>query len=115
MQNEQRKDPRVFGYAKAVYVERQTPGYIRDLSRSGCHVSFMQPIPANVGDIITIQVIPEHDPLLAPFQIRLHIRRVIKDTLWFSVGAELESILTQTGAEAFDRLVTYYSTSAGEN
>jgi hypothetical protein len=111
---EQRKDPRVPGYAKAVFVDRQIPGYIRDLSRSGCQVSFMQPIPAVVGDLITVQVIAEHDPTIAPFNVRLRVRRVVSDTLWHTLGTQIETIFDDKDAKAFEKLVTYYSMAGGE-
>ena len=114
MGTEQRKDPRVPGYAKAVFVDGQIPGYIRDLSRSGCQVSFMQPVPAAVGDLITVQVIAEHDPSIVPFLVRLRVRRVIEDALWHSLGTEIESIFDPKEAQAFDALVSYYSSSVGE-
>lgn len=114
MESEKRKDPRVPSYAKAVLVDRQIPGYIRDLSRSGCQVAFMQQIPAVVGDLITIQVIAEHDPSIVPFQVRLRVRRVIDDALWHSLGTQIESIFDPEEAQAFDRLVSYYSGTAGE-
>ena len=114
MGTEHRKDPRVPGYAKAVFVDRQVPGYIRDLSRSGCQVSFMQPIPAAVGDLITVQVIAEHDPSIAPFNIRLRIRRAVSDTLWHSLGTEIESVFDDKDARSFEKLVTYYSMGGGE-
>jgi hypothetical protein len=110
---EQRKDPRVPSYAKAVLVDQQIPGYIRDLSRSGCQVAFMQPISAGVGDLITVQVIAEHDPTILPFQIRLRVRRVIEDALWHSLGTEIETIFDPKEAQAFDRLVSYYSGTSG--
>ncbi len=113
MEIDKRKDPRVPGYAKAVFVDQQIPGYIRDLSRSGCQVSFMQPIPAAVGDLITVQIIAEHDPSILPFQVRLRIRRVIEDALWYSVGTEIETI-GHPDAKAFDQLVKYYSANVGE-
>jgi hypothetical protein len=112
---EQRKDPRVPSYAKAVFVDRQIPGYIRDLSRSGCQVSFMQPVPAAVGDLITVQVIAEHDPSIVPFHIRLRVRRVIEDALWYSLGTQVEAISDPKEKGAFDRLVSYYSASGGES
>ncbi len=114
MEADQRKDPRVPGYAKAVFVDRQIPGYIRDLSRSGCMVSFMQPIPAAMGDLITVQVIAEHDPSIVPFHLRLRVRRVAEDALWYSVGTEIEPISDPGDAKAFDLLVSYYSTGVGE-
>ena len=114
MGSEQRKDPRVPSYAKAVFVERQVPGYIRDLSRSGCQVSFMQPVPAAVGDLITVQVIAEHDPSIAPFTIKLRVRRVISDALWHSLGTQIETVFDQKEAQAFEKLVSYYSMTSGE-
>jgi hypothetical protein len=106
---EQRKDPRVSSYAKAVLLDRQIPGYIRDLSRSGCQVAFMQPVPAAVGDLITLRVIAEHDPSIPPIQIRLRVRRVTEDALWHTLGTQVETIFDQQEAQAFDRMVSYYS------
>ena len=114
MGSEKRKDPRVPGYAKAVVLDGQIPGYIRDLSRSGCQVSFMQPFPAAVGDLITVQVIAEHDPSIVPFQIRLRVRHVSQDDLWYSLGTQIETIFDPKEAEAFERLVSYYSARVGE-
>jgi len=110
---EQRKDPRVPSYAKAVFVDRQVPGYIRDLSRSGCQVSFMQPIPAGVGDLITVQVIAEHDPSIAPFNVELRVRRIVSDVLWFTLGTQIETSFEQKDAQSFDKLVNYYSINGG--
>jgi hypothetical protein len=110
---EQRKDPRVPSYAKAVFLDRQVPGYIRDLSRSGCQVAFMQAIPAGVGDLITVQVIAEHDPAIPPFSVRLRVRRVVSDVLWYTLGTEIESVFDPKQTEAFERLVSYYSTNSG--
>lgn len=114
MGSERRKDPRVPSYAKAVLVDRQIPGYIADLSRSGCQLSFMQPIRAAVGDLITVQVIAEHDPSIVPFQIRLRVRRVIEDALWYSLGTQIETIFDPKDTQAFERLVSYYSASGSE-
>jgi hypothetical protein len=104
-----RRDLRVPGYAKAVLVDGHIPGYIRDLSASGCQVSFIQPISAAVGDLITVQVIAEHDPTIAPFLLRLRIRRIIEDPPWHSLGSQVEPMLDPREAEAFQRLVSYYS------
>ncbi len=109
MGSEQRKDPRVPSYAKAILVGPQVLGYIRDLSRSGCQVAFMQPVKGAVGDLITVRVIAEHDQSIAPFEIRLRVRRVIQDPLWFALGTQIESMVNPQDAGAFERLVSYYS------
>lgn len=109
MGSDKRKDLRVPSYAKAVLADGHIPGYIRDLSSSGCQVAFIQPIAARVGDVITVQVIAEHDPAIAPFHLRLRIRRVIEDPPWHSLGTQIETIGDPREAEAFGRLVSYYT------
>jgi len=107
--SEQRKDLRVPSYAKAVLVDGHVPGYIRDLSSSGCQVAFILPVSVAVGDVISVQVIAEHDPTIAPFHVRLRIRRVIEDPPWHSLGTQVETIRDPKEAEAFEKLVSYYS------
>ncbi len=112
MGSEQRKDLRVPSYAKAVLAEGHIPGYIRDLSSSGCQVAFIQPVAAAVGDVITVQVIAEHDPTIPLFHVRLRIKRVVEDPPWHSLGAQVETIRDPAEAAAFERLVAYYSAPA---
>jgi len=112
--SEQRKDPRVRGYAKAVLVQGAIPGYIRDLSSFGCQVGFLQPVAGAVGDVISVRVIAEHDPLIAPFLVRLRIRRVIEDPPWHSLGTEVEAIRDPKEAEAFQKIVSYYRGPAAQ-
>ncbi len=109
MEAEKRKDPRVPSYAKAVLVDGQVPGYIRDLSHSGCQVAFLQPFGAAVGDVLVVQVIAEHDPSILPFRIRLRVRRLIDDPPWHSLGAQIESHPDAAGEQSFEKLVSYYS------
>ncbi len=109
MEAEKRRDPRVPSYAKAVLVDGQVPGYIRDLSLSGCQVVFLQPPGAGVGDVLTVQVIAEHDPSIAPFRIRLRVRRLIEDPPWHSLGTQIEKHLDAGEEQAFEKLVSYYS------
>jgi hypothetical protein len=107
--NEKRKDQRVPSYAKALLLDGHVPGYIRDLSRSGCQVAFMQPVRAAVGELITVQIIAEHDPSILPFTVRLRVRRVVEDALWHSLGTQIESTFGPVESQAFERLVLYYS------
>lgn len=109
MPADQRKHRRVPSYAKAVLLEHQVPGYIRDLSDGGCQVAFIQPVPAAVGDLIVVQVIAEHDPTIAPFRVQLRVRRLIDDPPWHSVGTEIEGHVDPREEEAFRALVRYYS------
>lgn len=112
MEGDKRKDRRVPSYAKALLVERHIPGYIRELSSSGCQVSFIQPVDAVVGDIISVRIIAEHDPAIAPFVVHLRIRRIIDDPPWHSLGTEIEKIRDPLEAAAFEGLVSYYAGTA---
>jgi len=109
MGNEQRRDPRVSSYAKALLLAPPAPGYIRDLSRTGCQVAFMQPVPAAVGDRIVLRVIAEHDPTILPFLITLRVRWLRQDPIWFAVGAQIEPFDDPGALGSFDKLVSYYA------
>ncbi len=109
MGTEQRKDPRVSSYAKAMLLDPPAPGYIRDLSRTGCQVAFMQPVPAAVGDLLSMRVIAEHDPTIQPFLIKLRVRWLKQDQIWFALGAQIEPFDDPSALAAFNKLVSYYS------
>jgi hypothetical protein len=109
MGSEQRKDPRAPSYAKALLIAPPAPGYIRDLSRSGCQVAFMQAVDVKKGDLITVRVIAEHDPSIAPFLVRLHVRWMRQDSIWIALGGEVEPPDDAQTAAAFDKLVAYYT------
>ncbi len=108
MGSEQRRNPRVAGYAKAVFTQSMTPGYIRDISADGCQVAFMQPLPVASGDEVTIRVIAVHDPSVAPFALTLRVRWVKNDQPWSLVGGETNAP-TEADARSRDALVTYYA------
>jgi hypothetical protein len=109
MGNELRKDARVSGYAKALLLPLTTPGYIRDLSRRGCQVAFMQVVAVAAGDLITVRVIAEHDVTLPPFDIVLRVRWVRPDPIWFMLGGEIESPPAPGSESVFEKLVDYYA------
>lgn len=109
METDKRRAPRVPGYAKALLADGQIPGYVRDLSPSGCQVAFLQPTRAAVGDVLTVEVIAEHDPTIPPFLLRLTVRRIIDDPPWYSIGAQIGPHVDAQDEKAFQKLVRYYS------
>lgn len=109
MSAEQRQQPRVSGYAKALLVGPNTPGYIRDLSRTGCQVAFVETVAAAAGDLIKVRVIDEHDPSIPEFQISLRVRRIKPDALWCVLGGEIEAVSGHEDEKVFEKLVDYYA------
>ena len=111
MASEQRKQQRVSGYAKVVLEGPHVPGYVRDLSVGGCQVAFMQPVEVKPGDTVQMRIIAEHDPAMQPFQVRLQVRWVKPDSIWFTFGGVIESPLGSESTAVFERLVEYYAGS----
>ncbi|HTP57414.1 MAG TPA: PilZ domain-containing protein [Spirochaetia bacterium] len=107
MSAEQRRHERATAHAKAVFVSTTTPGYLRDVSASGCQVAFMAPVPAREGQTVTVQVVPVHDPAIAPFHIQLDVRWVRNDPLWYLLGGRTRGVTPQDG-ESLARVVEYY-------
>jgi hypothetical protein len=113
MGSELRKYPRVSGYAKALLLGPMAPGYIRDLSHSGCQIAFMQPVPVTAGELITVRVIAEHDASMPAFEISLRVRWVKPDSIWFAIGGEVESKQGLESETVYEKLVNYYAGSPG--
>ncbi len=106
---EQRQSPRVSCYAKVLYA-RKTPGYIRDLSLTGCHISFVQQIPATAGDIIEVEVVAGGGAQISPFRVHLVIRWAKSDGIYFSIGGDVAGAASPEEQQSFTKLVQYYET-----
>ena len=113
MGNEQRRHPRVPSYAKALLVGPNVPGYIRDLSRHGCQVAFMQPVETAIGAQMSLRVIAEHDPSIPTFDLVMRVRWTKRDSIWYAFGGEIESIGSKQDEAVFDKLVSYYAGAIG--
>jgi hypothetical protein len=110
MGSEQRKQQRIKGYAKVLFTKTMTPGYIRDLSNTGCQVSFVQAVPAGSADVIELQVIGGDDPGIRSFSFFLRVRWTRSDGIYFSLGGEIEGVPKDAEAGPFGKLVEYYQT-----
>jgi hypothetical protein len=108
MDSENRKQERVKGYAKVLFGPGMSPGYIRDLSRTGCQVSFLQPVPAREGDVIELQVVAGEQSGTLPFRFSLRVRWMRSDGLYFSLGGDTEGVSSADEEESFEKLVSYY-------
>lgn len=109
MGSEQRKSTRVPSYAKAMLMDAQIPGYVRDLSSAGCQVAFMQAPALAVGDLISVRIVAEHDPDLPPFLIHLRVRWVKPGVPWFALGGQIEPMDDANERAVFRKLVAYYA------
>ena len=86
MGSEQRRHKRTHGYAKVVFRKDAVPGYIRDLSESGCKLDFLRPIAVSKGDLVEVEVIPEQEMGIAPFKLCVKTQWVSAGPVFFSLG-----------------------------
>jgi PilZ domain len=105
---EKRRQGRAAGYAKAVFVDTLTPGYLRDLSASGAQVAVMGGVSAQAGQTVTIEVIPVHDPAFAPFQLSFRVHWVKSGPVWLALGGQVRGVTPQD-EESLGKLVEYYA------
>jgi hypothetical protein len=108
MGSENRRNDRVKCYAKVVFTKTMIPGYIRDLSDTGCHISFVQPLEVKPEDVIEIKVVAGGDPQDPPFAFPLRVRWVKPDGIYFSLGGDVSEGIRETDKAPFARLVAYY-------
>jgi hypothetical protein len=108
MGSDLRKDSRVNCYAKVLFSKTMTPGYIRDLSESGCRISFVQPVPAGPEDVIELQVMAGGGIQIPPFTFHMLVRWARNDGIYFALGGDIKGVSSDTEEGTFDALVKYY-------
>jgi hypothetical protein len=69
----------------------------------------MQQVRLSAGDVVTLRVIPEHDPSLGVFELRVTVRWVRADAIWQAVGGTVEPLGGAAGESVFHALVEYYA------
>ena len=88
MSDEHRSLRRVHTYAKAFLVEEKMPGYVRNLSRSGCQIALLKRIPLKRGDNLMVQVIPGDEIGIPPFMIALQVAWIQPDPFYYLIGGK---------------------------
>ncbi len=108
MGSENRRQDRVKGYAKVLCNPSMLPGYIRDLSRTGCQVSFLQDLPASTGEVIQLTVVAGEQSGTPAFSFSLRLRWKKTDGLYFFFGGDIEGVSSPEEQDRFEKLVEYY-------
>ena len=108
MGSENRREDRVRGYAKVLFSPLMTPGYMRDLSRTGFQVSFLQKVPAAPGDVISILIVAGTEAATPEVSVSLRVRWVREDGLYHCLGGEIEGVASAEDKARLDTLVEYY-------
>jgi hypothetical protein len=112
MGSELRKQQRVRCYAKVLFAETMTPGYVRDMSATGCQISFVQPVPAGPNDVIELSVVAGGGTQISPFTFHMLVRWAKNDGIYFAIGGDIHGVSSETEEGSFAKLVSYYQGEA---
>lgn len=115
MSHEQRGNRRSRGYAKVTVRVRgtSTPGYLRDISPTGCLLGLLQPLPVERGDLLAVKIHSDPEVGVPPFEVSVRVAWTRADAVYFSVGGTVEPPAGAPGRENqtrhLDSLYAYYS------
>ncbi|MCK5007406.1 MAG: PilZ domain-containing protein [Spirochaetia bacterium] len=109
MGKEQRKSPRNKTYAKVLLEGSSTLGYLRDLSRDGCQLALIRPLPVQKGDSLTVSVLPVEEMGIPRFSVTVEIMWIRSDPVYFLVGATIAPVTDRESEERLEELFKYYA------
>lgn len=110
---EQRGSRRSRGYAKVTVHGSGAPGYLRDISSTGCLLSLLEPLPVKRGDLLAVRIHSDPEVGVPPFEVAVRVAWTRSDKVYFSVGGTVEpaSGRPETAGQAgyLEALYAYYS------
>lgn len=106
--NNKRKQYRRKTYAKVVFSFDGTPGYMRDLSRNGCKISFIKPVGVSLKEIIELKIIPQQEASTPAFRIFLEVRWIQIDSVFFLIGGVISLLPEEEDEQRFTKLLAFY-------
>lgn len=106
--NDKRKRSRKNTYAKVVFSFDGTPGYMRDINKTGCKISFIKPIGVKEKDIIELKIFPQQESAIPAFRLFLEVRWIQIDSVFFLIGGKISLLPEEEDEERFMKLLTFY-------
>lgn len=110
MSSDKRKEPRNKAYAKVLFEAKTIPGYLRDLSHSGCQISFVQPVETKKGDTITLHIIPGAEIGIPDFRVAVEVLWTRFDSIYSSLGGRVSALAEGENQKQLEKLYDYYAT-----
>jgi len=106
--SEKMRDSREICYAKILFLEENIPGYVKDISLSGCRIDIPSKIDWKIGEMKKIIIIPE-DPLeIKPIKGTVEIRWIKQVDLFYKCGMQVKSVKDRESKENYAKLLDYY-------
>ena len=105
--------PRRGTYARVLLGDGENPGYLRDLSPTGCRLSFVEHVDRGAGQSMEVEVIPDSSSGVEPFAVKLVIKWVRQEHVYCSVGAAVTQFPTDLDQTRYDELLAHHSVARG--
>jgi hypothetical protein len=109
MGSEKRREERNKVYAKVMLIDDLSPGYLRDLSRSGAQISFLKPVAAGNGEALSLRIIPGDEIGIPPFPLTLTVCWTGSDAVYFTLGGTVTAPPGPENRGFLEQLYGYYA------
>jgi hypothetical protein len=108
MSHEPRREVRHKTHAKVVVKGHEVPGYLRDLSRTGCRLSLIRPLELKREEALTVTVPANPELGLLQSGFFLLVLWTQADPVFFNVGGQIRPLPGQENEQGLQRLFEYY-------
>jgi hypothetical protein len=106
---EHRMEARNQGYAKVILDSQ--PGYLRNLTDDGCKIVMLSALPNEIGEELTVQIIPEETSGVNSLTVDAELRWKKTDGPYFVYGFLIDEFASQEDSTAYHALVAQYGRS----
>lgn len=107
MDNKIRKE-REKCYAKVIFKETNTPGYVRDISTGGVRFDLLEGTDWEIGSTQKVVIVPEEEIGFSPIHGTVEIRWKKNGELFQSIGARFVSVKDKHSQENYKHLIKYF-------
>lgn len=97
-------------YAKVIFKETNTPGYVRDISTGGFRFELLQDVDWEIGSKKKVVIVPEEEIGFAPVHGSVEIRWKKSEGKFVDLGAKLVSVQDTYSLENYKLLMKYFKT-----
>ena len=97
-------------YAKVIFKETKTPGYVRDISTGGFRFELLEDVDWEVGSKRKVVIVPVEEIGFAPVHGSVEIRWKRSQGVFIDLGAKLVSVQDKYSLENYKLLMKYFKT-----
>lgn len=106
------RTPRETCYAKILFLEDNIPGYIKDISATGCRIDIPSAVVWEIGQRKKIIIIPEEPLGIDTVKGTVEIRWIKQEDMFYRCGMQVVSVTDKSSKENYLKLLQYYKKNA---